>query len=485
MIVKNPFQYPNPVSPEFFVGRQDNLKEISKTLIEDPGASYAIIAGRRFGKTSLLMAIADKLWKNQSTAKNQWRAFPILFDFQSCTFDSPEAFYSKILNEVRCRVDILAPDKPDDVWPSPITLDSGLRALCNNHHITHGELSQSLKQILTQLDKPGSRVRLVLLLDEVDRIIAQGLMESIGDGLRSLISTSDISSRLCLVIAGSRRLFDVVTTGSPFLNILRKCHLTLFDQEDIKDLAKRANRFSEDVVSAVWKQSGGHPLLAQYLFYNLWESSKKTINVDLVNTFSTAFQHEYLDDIEAWALATGDKGLAVYRVLAISDRWVDEDEIVGLVADPQININRELLNLGCHGLVAHQNWRRYRYAGLIFKSWFEKNGETFIKTAIAREPKIETVSKAKTTEGITLKQPENNSLKHYDKIITLFSYTAVILVVALVLALIIAKLVSSEHFIPFTIVFIIAIGALLVFVDKLTGEQFLKLITSIISKINR
>jgi hypothetical protein len=125
------------------------------------------------------------------------------------------------LNEVRRQVDILAPDKPENVFPIQIQIDSGIRTLCQSSTISLQDFQQAIKQILIQLDKPGKRIRLILLLDEVDRIINQGLLESLG-----WIAVTDI---FMMLIKGtfsnsySQKLFDVVTVGSPFLNILRKC----------------------------------------------------------------------------------------------------------------------------------------------------------------------------------------------------------------------------------------------------------------------
>jgi spermidine/putrescine-binding protein len=325
---------------------------------------------------------------------------------------------------------------------------------------------------------------LVLLLDEIDKIIAQGMMENLGDALRSIISTSDISSRVRLVIAGSRRLFDIVTTGSPFLNILRKHHLSLFDKSEIKELANKSDKFSDNVVSAVWKHSGGHPLLAQYLFYHLWESDKRAIDEKLVDKFAWNFQHDCLDDIEGWAMALGESGLFTYRILAATDGWMSEADIAKLAADPKLNVNRALVNLCCHGLVSHESWQRYRCGGLIFKNWFDTNGTTFMHTMISLTTKPNIIVETKSSdENLSSQQKDLQKEGKPEKIVVLFSYTIAVLLIALVIALIIAKIIPNDQFIPFLIIFIVVIGAILVGVDKLTGAQFLKLIDTIISKI--
>jgi hypothetical protein len=74
MATHNPFHYPNPVLPEAFVGRQTILRDIARALVEDPGASYAIIAGRRMGKTSLIMSLAYRISPPKHTDAEHWQA---------------------------------------------------------------------------------------------------------------------------------------------------------------------------------------------------------------------------------------------------------------------------------------------------------------------------------------------------------------------------------------------------------------------------
>jgi len=484
MTTRNPFHYPNPVLPEAFVGRQTILRDTAKALVEDPGASYAIIAGRRMGKTSLLMSLAYRLSPSKQTDADHWQALPIFFDFQSRQFASPEYFYSYILNEVRRQVDILAPDKPENVFPTQIQIDSGIRTLCQSSNISLQDFQQATKQILIQLDKPGKRIRLILLLDEVDRIINQGLLESLGDGLRSLISSSDVKSRIRLVIAGSRKLFDVVTVGSPFLNILRKCHLSAFNKNELRDLSAKTNKFSDEIVNAVWKQSGGHPLIAQYLFHHLWAVGKKELTMKTVEKIALNFKHEHMDDIEGWALAAGESGLRTYRILAATDGWLDEADLLKLIPNQKTNINHDLLNLNCHGLIIHEDWQRYRFAGLVFKTWFDTSGMLFMDTVLPEKSKTEELARKTDNSAITSDSSnESNSQKSLGWPVALFSYTVSSLLITIIVALVISRMISPEQFVPFFVILVLVIMTILVGVDKLTGEQFLKVVENLIDRI--
>jgi ABC-type uncharacterized transport system fused permease/ATPase subunit len=56
--MSNPFHYNRPTRPEDFLGRHAIVSKIADTLYNLSGDSYGIIGGRRFGKTSLLKALA-------------------------------------------------------------------------------------------------------------------------------------------------------------------------------------------------------------------------------------------------------------------------------------------------------------------------------------------------------------------------------------------------------------------------------------------
>ena len=63
----NPFNPQNPVEPEFFVGRENELKKFHQNLLQTIYGSplnMSISANRGMGKTSILVKIEDIAKKN-------------------------------------------------------------------------------------------------------------------------------------------------------------------------------------------------------------------------------------------------------------------------------------------------------------------------------------------------------------------------------------------------------------------------------------
>ena len=61
--MKNPFHFNRPTRPEDFLGRWAIVEQIVDDLYEWEGESYGIVGGRRFGKSSMLLALENSLVK--------------------------------------------------------------------------------------------------------------------------------------------------------------------------------------------------------------------------------------------------------------------------------------------------------------------------------------------------------------------------------------------------------------------------------------
>jgi len=185
-MVRNPYQYLRPVKPAVFVGRWTEARRIALDLLLDEGDSYAIIAGRRCGKSSFLLALHEKLSKNSAADVVDCQALPILFDFKSASFASEQHFFAYILQEIQRRVDVNARRRPADAWSNPVKLDAEwFIELSQSAELTLRDFEDAIGYILDQIDDPLQPVRLVLLLDEVDETLDQEWTEALFDRLRS------------------------------------------------------------------------------------------------------------------------------------------------------------------------------------------------------------------------------------------------------------------------------------------------------------
>jgi len=372
---RNPFRYLRPVPPGEFLGRWPLLKDVALDLTLDEGDSYACIGGRRFGKSSLLAALHHRL-RQPDAREGDHVALPLLLDFKRYKFDSARAFFGTCLQEVRRRVDAASQGRLKDPCPVQVSLDQnrldGLLA-GDPPSLSLPQFERALGYILDKLaQKVGGPTRLVLLLDEVDQVLDYPWHQDLFDQLRALIYSGDVADGVRLVLAGSRRFLDEVTQrGSPLWNVLQLHYLEAFDQAATYQLMERAPGLSAAAQEAVWRQSGGHPFLAQYLLHHLWKADLAQADETTVEQVANRFLHAEQAHLEGWARAISETGLRIYGQLVHRPGWVDEMELIRALGAQNAPVKRALVDLCYHGLVVHdEGWSRYRRAGELFRRWF-------------------------------------------------------------------------------------------------------------------
>ena len=329
----------------------------------------------------MLTAIDSQL-RNLSTAgSSDWTALPVLLDLKASPLASPEAFFSLLLDKLHSQVDVTARQRPPNAWPSPVRLDAGwFEQLLKKSAISIHEFEDALGYTLDKLDTLGQPVRLILLLDEFNETLGKLWTDQLYNQLRSLVYSGKVKDRIRLVPAGSESLLEHVNEpGSPFSGKLILKYLEVFDKSGFRELCGRAEGLPDEVSAAIWNQSKGHPFLAQYLLYHLWERGVSTASAEDVDTQAARFRHERYNDLEGWAHALDVAGLRAYGVLSVTSDWIEEIDIFRAVDDSRLNINLGLLRLCCHGLAIHdEGWMHYMRTGDLFKSWFDENGKDFI-----------------------------------------------------------------------------------------------------------
>lgn len=382
---RNPFQVGKPVAPEHFVGRWPLVKKMAQQLIQDDGPSYAVIGGRRIGKSSLLSVLAHHLRDPNTQAAGDWIPLPIYFDFKESSHSSAGEVLARLLAEVRRHTDQTVRRPAKNAWRKLIKVHKPWFAkLTEKPELKLDELQDCLAEILELLPSPQGDVRLVLLLDEMDEPVEDEWVGDLFNQFRSLIYQGDLSEQVSMVLAGSER-FLIGSEGSPFWNILTLQYLDAFDDETINELAARNDALSTEIVATVCANSGGHPFLAQYLLHHAWQEQHtpsepgKELDDKLIENLASRFRHEEDRHLEGWANAVGIAGLLAYDILLENREWVAEKDILVTLNDPLLNISRGLHTLCYNGLVIHNgHYERYRLAGQIFQTWYEQNRERLL-----------------------------------------------------------------------------------------------------------
>jgi len=379
-MLRNPFRYLQYVSPDDFIGRWPLVDSIAQDLRADHGDSHAIIAGQRCGKTSLLEALAYQLCQPFPLEPGDSLVLPLYIDFKAGSFDSAGAVLAFILDRVYRQINTLVRQHPLGLWPSPLRLSARwFEKLLNAPTLTPQDFEDALGYILDQVDLPNQPVRLVLMLDEIGKSFDQPWTDALYSQARGLICSSDLRTRLRLVLTGSQRFLEQTTYNAALCDVLKLHYLEALDDAGVAELSARAPGLPTETVAAIGQQSGGHPFLAQYLLYHLWEQVGElglaTTTPAQVDRLASGFLHKRAFELEGWANAVDVSGLSAYQALSTASDWVTEEQILAVVDAPAYSVKRGLTSLCCHGLACHdEDWTHYKYASELFRTWFKLYG---------------------------------------------------------------------------------------------------------------
>jgi len=257
----SPYTTRGPTPEEFFFGREHEMREITSHI---NNKSYAVIGGRRIGKTSIL----NRLHKTRFPSSG------IMSVFYDCSLiQSYDAFM----------------DAQVQNW-QPIRKD--------NSQIKFRDLFNKIPK-----EKP-----FVLLLDEADKLIP---IDKNNDWkLFSILRYLSNSKQMQIVLSGERTLRDAIKDPkSPLFNFPNELLLGPLDYESVKILVTRPMQTLEiklegieDIVNRIWEFTSGHPNVVQGLCTRLVDKinqqtdRKITVeNVDEIIRNTDFLQKDYLE----------------------------------------------------------------------------------------------------------------------------------------------------------------------------------------------
>ena len=128
------------------------------------------------GKVAYSLPLRHQLDQSSTVEFGDWLVRPLLFDFKSHAFNSEGAFFARILQEVRRRVDITIRRRPKDAWSNPVTLKANwFQELASHPTLSLSDFEDALGYIFDRMGSPLEQIRLVLLLDEMDETLEHAL----------------------------------------------------------------------------------------------------------------------------------------------------------------------------------------------------------------------------------------------------------------------------------------------------------------------
>jgi len=250
----NPYGQRGPIEdPKDFYGRTDTLSQLFECI--KTRRSIALIGERRSGKTSILFQIKHK------EVQPKYLVHPDDFVFVYVTGEQvpgPHAFFQRLF-------ELIAEQTPSFTfqWDDQVPISEAC--------------------ILLQQLRP---LKLVVLIDEIDHIVAQRaftpgtfhLLRSIASQIKSVCDVS-------FIVATKRDLADdlaprigeddLATAAAYFLNIFNKCFIGSFSQEEFQSFLEETSRHTGVPLFAYKQQiadlAGRFPFFVQIACYHYFE----------------------------------------------------------------------------------------------------------------------------------------------------------------------------------------------------------------------
>jgi len=352
-----PYEFLKPVTPDTsFVGRDSLVDAIIEQCIQKDGMSFAIVGGRRFGKTSLLHTVKYRLAKVPNTVC-------VLISIQQHPLSSNQFWESTYKNVLGAAV---------------------------FHHIsyrTHSNLLKPPRTFANFLDqiqeilRSSSISKIIFMYDEMDSLLDYKWCDELFDQMRTLIDSSPVRDSTNLVLAGTRFYHVSKQRGSPLMNLAAPCYLESLCREDIKKLINKGGVLEDDVSEMVWEYSGGHPHLAQYILHRLWISHPNFDGVvaEDVHRAVNKYMSEQDQNLHNWMNEIGPEGAKIYAFLSQAyGEWKKEEDISAATKISMLDTNQTLRKLCFHGIVGlNDATGEYRAQGLLFREWFSRYGNAY------------------------------------------------------------------------------------------------------------
>ena len=318
------------------------------------GNSFAVLGGRRCGKTSLLMQIEKDLQGHDLTP---FRPLPRFLDMQGLDRVTPallfESIYRLVVQELEA--------KP---WGP-------------------GESGRDYQNFLAHLDatKPvldqryGSNWLVILLIDELDAAISKLPDDQFFQNLRNLSMISAFHSHFRLVASGVREMSNLISSGSSPLNHLRNRHLGILTGAQARQLIAFGfpSELDPEVESFLFQLTGRHPYVLQGVLENLWEEQGE-LDRQSLRRAAREFLNQHRN-FSRWLDAFGQAEHAVYQLLSEAPDGTLHVRDLRRRSDPSLapHIDEALTVLSYHGLIDDSEPDEPHIAGTLFRDWYRDN----------------------------------------------------------------------------------------------------------------
>jgi hypothetical protein len=350
---ENPYNCTEPGT--LFVGYDRLRKELLNGFCN--GNSYAILGGRRCGKTSLLLQIEKD---TQSGDLAPFTPLPRFLDIQGLGQVTPASLFQALYNLV----------------VKEITVPPWVSGELGNEYQTFLAHLDSVSPLLTQ--RYGTDWLVILLIDELDAAIATLPDDQFFQNLRNLLMISRFHRYFRLVASGVTQMANLISSGCSPLNNLRNKHLSILTGKQARELIRCGfpNGLGPEVEETLFRLTGRHPYLLQGLLEKFWEirETEDELDVKAVKGAAREFLREHRDFVR-WLDAFGPAEHAVYQLLSEAPGGTLSVREIRQRINPALAFQTEeaLTILSYHGVIDDSDPDEPQIAGTLFQVWYREN----------------------------------------------------------------------------------------------------------------
>lgn len=334
-----------------FVGYHEMRDDMLQGLHE--GHSYAILGGKRCGKTSLLLQLERDV-RNQAKTSDA-ALLPKYLDVTTCEPLSASTFFHTIYT-------FLGQECPLPEWRGGDPE--------HNYQTFLDHLDQAKPLLDAHYDKPWVAV---LFLDDLDTLLPELPDDQFFYDLGSLLTSSPYQEHFRVMTTGTNEMSSLIFYDNAPLANLQYDYLRVLDHDEIEELilAGFPEGLDRKTARRLYRLTGGHPFLLQGLLEVMWQE-EDTIDDSSLKRAKKKFlkQHNHFDD---WLAAFALPEHVIYqRLLAGHDEGLAlQDLREGLDSSIADDIDGALTILSFHGLINDHDPEEPRIAGTLFRDWYQ------------------------------------------------------------------------------------------------------------------
>lgn len=352
--MKNPYVW-NTINPDLCYGRDKLLSDLLGGLPGSPRYSFGVAGGRRMGKTTLLRRVERDL----RAGVEQWRSGGLLV--------------------IPIYIDGLVlpcPLAASDVWTLLFReLQSALPGL--SQPFESFDFDGFKTAVASVLPNLLEHPRIIVMFDEIEPIVVCDWADSFLSQWRALLSnTPELSEYFTAVFAGAQEMAALRRDiGSPLKDILEWRNLRSLAYEEACRLMQEPIELEwpEPFLRRVYRETGGHPMLLQYVMHHICQDPPGLANQSLEQAMAKFVHERRWQFAEWWGRFCSPTAQRIY------DRLPDDGRTMHLRTLTQqfgLNEANDALEILQHvGLVAAEEEEfAFRYAGEMFRQWYRQYG---------------------------------------------------------------------------------------------------------------